>query len=125
MSKHAKTPWLYEKIIGMRLLYDATFMPVELDLIENGQRIVACVNGCEGLDNEQVENLAQKVSTLVMNHADALAQRDELLSALEGIKKFVDNDFPPKVKLGKRSDEYTAAWEKMNEMIAKVKGGQP
>lgn len=124
VSKQAKAPWSYIEFAGMQILLDATGIPVDLDIIENRERIVACVNACEGLDNEQVKNLAKKVNTLVMDHADALAQRDELLSALEDIKFFVDDDFPPNVELGQRSDEYTAAWEKMNEVIAKVKGGQ-
>ena len=47
-------------------------------------------------------------------------QRDKLLEALKDIKTFVDNDFPPKVALGKRSPKYTEAWKQMNEIIELV-----
>lgn len=105
---------------------------------ENAKRIVECVNAMQGIANpkEFVDNTLngvwKKQRDKAFNEITQLRgqlnrrtkQCNELLSALEDIKFFVDDDFPPNVELGQRSDEYTAAWEKMNAVIAKIKGGQ-
>lgn len=102
----------------------------------NAARIVACVNACEGKPNPEqwVKECEQILDKLIdFNHPlikvgesrlDGLIklakERDELLASLKEIKKFVDNDFPPKVEIGKRSLEYTNAWKRMNDLIVKT-----
>ena len=83
MSKHTKTPWTHIEFAGMHILLDANSMPISEHGVENYQRIVACVNACEGLENEQLKNLAKKVNTLVMNYDNLTAQRDQLVAKLE------------------------------------------
>lgn len=50
MSKNAKTPWSYIEFAGMHILLDANGMPVELDIVENRDRIVQCVNALDGVE---------------------------------------------------------------------------
>lgn len=83
MSKHSPTPWTHLKFAEMHILLDANSMPISVDGVEDYQRIVACVNACEGLENEQLKNLAKKVNTLVMDYDNLTAQRDQLVTKLE------------------------------------------
>lgn len=62
---------------------------------ENARRLAACWNACDGIDTEHLErhglpDFAQKISGLV-------AQRDEMLEALNGILIRVadDEDYGP------------------------------
>lgn len=54
----------------------------------NKERIVACVNACEGISTENLTNnlpLKQGLSGLNQRIRDAESQRDSLLDALEAI----------------------------------------
>ena len=49
---------------------------------EDAQRVVACLNACEGISTENLEyNLP--VKELAQQYNEAIRQRDELLAALE------------------------------------------
>lgn len=82
----------------------------------NAERIVSCVNAMEGIQDPQT--LRETWDAIQHLELDAYhkmkEERDKLHEALLTISKFVDNDFPPKVARGKRSKEYTDAWEKMH-----------
>jgi len=49
----------------------------------NARRIVACVNACEGIDTSLLEQLRFPLSVLHRRELELLAQRDELLMALQ------------------------------------------
>ena len=54
--------------------------------MENARRIVACVNACAGLPAEQLE--VSPLSGVLNGVAGLIAQRDELLAALEIIAAY-------------------------------------
>jgi hypothetical protein len=93
----------------------------------NAERIVECVNACDGAENPnqgelhylrgEHKGMVLKIFELEGNLEQLQEERDELLAALKLIKTFVDNDFPPKVRLGQRTPEYIAALERMNLAI--------
>lgn len=82
---------------------------------EDARRLVACWNACEGIDTEDLE--AANVSIIHKLHDDAskrvLAQRDELLEALED------------AHLELRDAGKHMAASVASEAIAKVKGATP
>lgn len=84
-QQHSPTPWANDD----GYIDDRDGSPIAVALVRqhgvaamqsNACRIVACVNACEGISNEQLEALP--VSELVL-------QRDELLAALKGILSVV------------------------------------
>jgi hypothetical protein len=71
------------------------------------------------LPDSDIEYFGKKKERIEADMKIMAASKD-LLEALIRIKKFVDEDFPPKVALGKRSKEYTEAWQNMKEAIKKA-----
>ena len=51
---------------------------------ENARRIVACLNACEGISTENLED-SLPVKELAQQYNEAIRQRDELSAALEEI----------------------------------------
>ena len=88
----------------------------------NDERLVACWNACQGIDTADL--LAGSVSIIHKLHDEAaqrvLAQRDELLSALNQLKA---TDFGANVKTAddERHMDSVAAFARA--AIAKVEGG--
>lgn len=68
-----------------------------------------------GLEKLASPEIVAQMMELVDAHTSSVSS--DLFEALQGIKVFVDNDFPPKVEIGKRSPEYTNAWHAMNKAI--------
>lgn len=87
---------------------------------ENARRLVACWNACEGLATETLERLGTLDRANVARdarHVEALAQRDELLAALETIvKSLADQDDEGMI-------EHAEPMIRARAVIAKVKGG--
>lgn len=54
-----------------------------MNRLEDARRIVACVNACAGLPTEQLES--SPLGGVLNGVAGLIAQRDELLAALEGL----------------------------------------
>ena len=56
----------------------------------NARRIVACVNACEGMETEHLENqsLLDRLNPLKSEVGKLTKQRDQLLAALEAHEKF-------------------------------------
>jgi hypothetical protein len=87
--EHTKEPW--EIIDGS--IYSVTYfgndgfgcdkIETEIELSDHvdALRIVACVNACAGITNQELLAADLKVAVL----ANVLSQRDKLLSALDGI----------------------------------------
>lgn len=59
----------------------------------NARRIAACLNAFDGLETEQVENMVN-VPEFFFKHVELLAQRDELLTALNAAKQLFDEALP-------------------------------
>ena len=55
----------------------------------NARRIIACVNACAGLPTEQLES--SPLGGVLNGVAGLIAQRDELLAALEGVLAIVSD----------------------------------
>ena len=90
----------------------------------NARRLVACWNACEGIDTADLD--VGSVSIIHKLHDEVaklvLAQRDELLAALQGILGYFDsgNSVPvSQATIRAGSDEVKAA----RAAIAKVEGG--
>lgn len=90
----------------------------------NSDRIAACWNACQGIDTAYLKS--GSVSIINKLHDEAaqrvLAQRDELLAALQGILGYFDsgNSVPvSQATIRAGSDEVKAA----RAAIAKVEGG--
>ena len=76
MSKHTKAPWMVD-VFDPSLIVDSHTHPV-IDIqfqykyfsdksdeeIANVHRIVACVNACEGMVNQDLERIADKIAEL-------------------------------------------------------------
>ena len=99
MSKHTQEPWvLFE--VGDRVKHFCPASEKEKTSIltvtledgtafgavyseDDARRIVACVNACAGLPTEQLES--SPLGGVLNGVAGLIAQRDELLAALEGV----------------------------------------
>lgn len=82
---------------------------------ETARRIVACVNACEGVPTDVLENTVQRGGALMYQQERrkaAEAQRDELLAALERLVLFTN----PK-------PSNAVALNNAHQVIARVKGG--
>ena len=85
MSKHTQEPWKVchwkDDRRGFEIA-DRNQNRVGFDMTEaNARRIVACVNACAGLPTEQLES--SPPGGVLNGVAGLIAQRDELLAALE------------------------------------------
>lgn len=106
MSKHTKEPWcllpgdliFVSKVGGAG--YIAKMMPLDAprdrkglptdisdEMCANARRIVACVNACAGVSNGELAMTTMSVVLARMNEAEQ--QRDELLTALDGVLQWV------------------------------------
>lgn len=86
--KHTKEPWncgQYNNIVGLdgKTIQVIGFALSCKDVaVENTERIVACINACSGLTNEQLESgYIQKLIT----------ERDESLKLVKEMKDRLDN----------------------------------
>lgn len=87
MSKHTEGPWFWEGEVLCNKDYIVGGGTHGFNK-SNKERIVACVNACEGISTENLTNnlpLKQGLSGLNQRVRDAESQRDSLLDALEGI----------------------------------------
>ena len=91
MSNHTKAPWMFDGKVVYALnkkgvnVFSAFVQDGETDedeLKANARRIVACVNACEGISTENLEDNLP-VKDLARQYSEAIRQRDELLAALE------------------------------------------
>ena len=85
----------------------------------NARRIVACVNACAGMTNEQIDNVCMISGSLLNRFGEQMAylgqvekQRDDLLAALKRVS----------LELG--IDGLLPEWEFVGEAIASVKEKQ-
>lgn len=96
MSKHTPEPWVIwnggdgimmygarEPKRGGVALMCCNELVSGRTAIANARRIVACVNACAGLPTEQLES--SPLGGVLNGVAGLIAQRDELLAALEGV----------------------------------------
>lgn len=112
MSKHTPGPWIVEDVSedGLAVFSETgpivaqCHRPDASDHAANAERIIACVNGCEGLNPEAFGDLLEALKHIV----DAASERDYGLSDLASAKMR---------KLGK-------AIQGAENAIAKAEGGQ-
>ena len=97
-EKYTRGPWKTEGE-GIHALIrggDATIVAVRhrlpADVHEaNARRIVACVNACEGISTENLED-NRPVKWLAQQYNEVIKQRDELLEALKDIAGYWNRD---------------------------------
>lgn len=99
MTEHTKEPWRIDpatkkdnwRIIGANGQVVSTFSG-NMDM-ENARRIVECVNYCKGLPTEGIATataLGKTAEVSLHQLADVIAQRDQLLAALEAVRNAGD-----------------------------------
>ena len=96
--KHTKGPWKYEKELSARsgewlISVDAgacwrgnpiaETRPATGDEAANARRIVACVNACEGIPTEKLDEIAHCIGMRTDVLIEQLKQRDELAKAMQ------------------------------------------
>ena len=79
---------------------------------EDVRRVVACLNACEGISTENLEDNLM-VKELARQYNEAIRQRDELLAALEAALE----EIAQHAGLGHQIDNFA------RKAIASVKGG--
>ncbi|MFM2253773.1 MAG: hypothetical protein RJB68_2110 [Pseudomonadota bacterium] len=99
MSKHTPAPWLYTQsgkdcfsiiepdghtVVHMTALQNST---AASQLPGNARRIVACVNACEGLTTQEIEQGDQKSNVRLMHQIVGLRKEREAL--LDALKSFL------------------------------------
>ncbi|MGL5283860.1 MAG: hypothetical protein ACRC8W_19340 [Plesiomonas shigelloides] len=125
MSNHNPAPWRYSSNRYMAAVLCDTEIPeirgandvesygghliCESVAIRNAQRIVACVNACEGVSNEDLIDGASV--------KEIISQRDELLDALKtiGVHTITDED-------GDEVEVLFGSMRKIKDAIDKFKG---
>lgn len=98
MSKHTPEPWVMstkadgnwwhisagnQAIAAVHAASKKRNEPYASMFEANARRIIACVNACAGLPTEQLES--SPLGGVLNGVASLIAQRDELLAALEGV----------------------------------------
>ena len=120
-EKYTRGPWKTERE-GIHALIrggDATIVAVRhrlpADVHEaNARRIVACVNACEGISTENLED-NRPVKWLAQQYNEVVKQRDELLEALQAL---MDDEAPIDEK------HWNDCCDKARAAIAKATGEQ-
>ena len=105
-QKHSSEPWCTDQMSHEEPLMDITIIAANDDRVAkvwiddapvedfnarqrlNARRIVACVNACAGLPTEQLE--PSPLGGVLNGVAGLIAQRDELLAALEAFTSAQD-----------------------------------
>ena len=105
-QKHSPEPWCTDQMSHEEPLMDITIIAANDDRVAkvwiddapvedfnarqrlNARRIVACVNACAGLPTEQLES--SPLGGVLNGVAGLIAQRDELLAALEAFTSAQD-----------------------------------
>lgn len=96
MGKHTKEPWKVQHPHagqrGWEIADSSGLNQVSQDVTEaNALRIVACVNACEGMSNEELEGgillgvMEKRIATLEQQRTELLACRDRLVEFMEAI----------------------------------------
>ncbi len=108
---------------GVAHIKNSPTQPVEA----NARRIVACVNACEGVTTERLEDLGKPLMQHLFGADERAArqvkERDELLAVLEEARMgllWYQNEFPQEV----RQCDYESM-ERIDAAIAKATGAQP
>lgn len=146
MKQHANEPWSAvevtkdeDRLIKIRASNGANIARLWIDVDdkhfsdeqrENARRIVACVNACRNLSNDELEQKGL-VTSISARFLAAERSRDELLAALELMVAIHDEPSGFSGKYGKALDDAIQAQEeKIDERllmartaIAKAKGG--
>ena len=104
MSKHTPEPWVMstkangnwwhisagnQAIAAVHAASKKRNEPYASMFEANARRIIACVNACAGLPTEQLES--SPLGGVLNGVAGLIAQRDELLAALEGVLAIVSD----------------------------------
>lgn len=126
-TEHSPTPWATDMgYIRSVPINDMVALTVQRSyglnvMLANADRIVACINACEGIDTEDLthgcyEKLIDKHVEVCFAKQDLEAQRDELLAALKNCITAIE-----------RTDHYTQvdrfeAADKARVAIAKADG---
>ena len=118
--KHTPEPWrvdqrdkswvICDENHSLTMISDDIFGAIDE---ANAARIVACVNACAGISNEQLEDVGN-ICRLVTEALQAEAQRDELLEALKMAAAVMTACDAPEV-----------SQKTVRELIAKMKGINP
>ena len=132
MSNHTKAPWMFDGKVVYALnkkgvnVFSAFVQDGETDedeLKANARRIVACVNACEGISTENLEDNLP-VKDLARQYSEAIRQRDELLAALEAVQAVANNSDGV---AGWHMNGDIAKWDdllpEIDNAITSVKGG--
>lgn len=108
--EHTKEPWQVSRVASLNIetedgvsvascggRSDNRIDPEYLynELQQNARRIVACVNACAGILNNELESISY--AQLLESHNYIQLQRDELLAALKGAEeqlRYVGNGCP-------------------------------
>ena len=138
MSKHTPEPWVMstkangnwwhisagnQAIAAVHAASKKRNEPYASMFEANARRIIACVNACAGLPTEQLES--SPLGGVLNGVAGLIAQRDELLAALEGVLAIVSDSTGV---AGYHLNGDIADWDEFDEInagytaIAKAKG---
>ena len=138
MSKHTPEPWVMstkasgnwwhisagnQAIAAVHAASKKRNEPYASMFEANARRIIACVNACAGLPTEQLES--SPLGGVLNGVAGLIAQRDELLAALEGVLAVVGDSTGV---AGYHLNGAIADWDEFDEInavytaIAKAKG---
>lgn len=122
MSNHTKEPWTLDGRTVYALdkkgvnIFSAWVQGTNIsddELTSNARRIVACVNACEGIETDE---LNEYCAVSAKEYQDIERQRDLLLDALDRIAW--------SRKLGEKPSKHVEAMERIAiNAIASVKGG--
>ncbi|MEN6540854.1 MAG: hypothetical protein ABFC67_14700 [Mizugakiibacter sp.] len=113
MSEHTKEPWRLGRLANIRdfgevketvgphqIVVDNEFGPYVLaecnmnfkdDALANARRIVACVNACEQMETEWLEEYAKDIEPAMKSHHALRQQRDKLRDAWKAACAFIDS----------------------------------
>ena len=138
MSKHTPEPWVMstkasgnwwhisagnQAIATVHAASKKRNEPYASMFEANARRIIACVNACAGLPTEQLES--SPLGGVLNGVAGLIAQRDELLAALEGVLAVVGDSTGV---AGYHLNGNIADWDEFDEInavytaITKAKG---
>lgn len=141
MKQHANEPWSAvevtkdeDQLIKIRASNGANIARLWIDVDdkhfsdeqrENARRIVACVNACRNLSNDELEQKGL-VTSISARFLAAERSCDELLAALEAslaAMEHMGNVLNEMDAVTEEDEVHYAAFEQAREAITKAKGG--
>lgn len=116
MSGHTPEPWRARKITSSNGQYVLTDGEKHISLVpreNDARRIIACVNACEGIDDEVLEGARRGIDVFKRQIAELESERDQYKRLSDALTEAINDPEGRLATLQKQRDELLATVESL------------